>query len=562
MAAKAVLSLASASILALHCLAAHAAPGQAPRAAAVETGGEAACTALSRAVLTDTDIISAAFQPANLPISGATARASDGSGSTVSISGLPAFCRVVGRIHPEPGSDIRFEVWLPAQWNGRYLGVGNGGLAGSIRYRDLGDAMRTGHATASTDTGHVAELPHEASWATGNPVKLRDYGWRAIHLTAVNAKQLVAAYYGRAADKSYFQSCSNGGRQGLMEASRFPEDYDGILAGAPAAQITRSIGTMLWTQQAQRAPGAALRPEQMLFLQGEVLRQCDRLDGLNDGLIDDPRVCRPDLARLSCGKSSAPQCFSAPQIKALGQIYAGPPRPADAPRSFAFLASGAEAGNPVPFLGWDGYITAGGKAPPQGSLLAAGVLQSLMSPPLGPVENFNWKTDPPRISAALSGVLDVQPDLSRFFEHGGKLILYHGWADAAIPPEQTIDFYDNVFKQSGPKAAASTRLFMIPGMQHCMGGTGAELFGELNAPAKDARPENNIAMALRQWVEGGRAPESVIGVSRAAPASSGAAPARERLHCAFPARAVLTPGADPDKAASYVCPPADAAHQR
>ena len=354
--------------------------------------GDLKCAALARVALADTEIVSAAFQPADLPISGVSVSASDGSGASRVLSGLPAFCRVAGRIHPEPGSDIRFEVWLPAEgWNGRYMGVGNGGFAGSIRHKDLGATISAGYATASTDTGHANENPGDASWAPGNPAKLRDFGWRAVHLTAVNAKRLIAAYYGRPVDRSYFQSCSNGGRQGLMEASRFPEDYDGILAGAPASQFTRLAMAMAWTQQVQHPAGTAFRPEQMKYLQDEVLRQCDSRDGLKDGLINDPRMCRVNVAKLSCAKSSSPQCFSAPQVKALRKLYAGPPKLNGKTVAFAFPPSGAEAGRPVPFLGWDRWIVATGEKPSLHSIFSRGVLQDMMEPPV-----HRWRGSPGR----------------------------------------------------------------------------------------------------------------------------------------------------------------------
>lgn len=516
--------------------------------------GQTGCSTLARLRLADTEITSATVQPAQLAIPGVTVSASDGSGVSVPVSGLPAFCRVEGRIHPEPGSDIRFEVWLPAEgWNGRYMGVGNGGFAGSIRYKDLADTARAGYATASTDTGHDEKATPQASWAPGNPAKLRDYGWRAVHLTTSNAKQLIAAYYGRPADKSYFQSCSNGGRQGLMEASRFPEDFDGILAGAPSAQMTTAVMAQVWSQQVQSRPGAAFRPEQMRFLQDEVLRQCDSRDGRKDGLIDDPRNCRVDVAMLSCAKSDSTQCFSAPQLNALRQLYAGPPKLNGRTVAFAFPPSGAELGRPVPFLGWDGFIAAGGARPPQQTMLAKGTIKDLMARPLTSIETFNWKTDPPKLTASLSEVIDARPNLARYFARGGKLIIYHGWADAAIPPGQTIAFHQAILKHSGPKAVSSTRLFMIPGMQHCFGGTGAELFGEMRAADDEASPEDNISMALRQWVERGRVPDSVIGSS--SPPQDQSEPYRKtrRLHCAFPKRSVLTKGADPDTAASYSC---------
>jgi feruloyl esterase len=559
MAAKAAPILAFLCVLALAGWAVSASANDALQGASakakIETSmlppsGDSKCAALKRVALADTLIVSASVQPAQLPVTGAVA--SDDSGRPGSVSGLPAFCRVVGRIHPEPGSDIRFEVWLPTEdWDGRYMGVGNGGFAGSINYKGMAAAISVGQASASTDTGHVGS--NDAAWARGNPAKVRDYGWRAMHLTAVNAKGLINAYYGRPADKSYFQSCSNGGRQGLMEASRFPEDYDGILAGSPAAQMTNLIMAVLWNEHVQRPAGAAIRPEQIQHLQDEVLTQCDSLDGQSDRLVDDPRNCRVNVAKLSCDASNSPQCFSGEQVDALRQIYEGPPKLNGQTVALAFPPSGAEVGRPVSFLGWERWIAGGGEEPLVSAIYPRGLLEDMVTPPITPVEAFNWKTDPPKLIAALGDVLDVQPDMKEYFARGGKLIMYHGWADAAIPPQQTIEFYNAILEQSGRESANSVRLFMIPGMQHCYGGTGAELFGQMSAPSQSARPENNISMALQYWVERGQAPVSVVG-TKGFPLETLVAPdEQQRLHCAFPMQAVLTPGTDPDKATNYTC---------
>jgi feruloyl esterase len=512
------------------------------------------CAALSQVLLPDTEIVSASVQSPNEPVVSVGVRGAGEARTPVSVTVRSSFCRVAGRIRPEPGSDISFEVWLPLDaWNGRFMGVGNGGFAGSIRYRDLAEAVNAGYATASTDTGHDESVTPLASWAPGNPEKLRDYGWRAVHLMTQAAKQLVVAFYDRPAKSSYFQSCSNGGRQGLMEAARFPNDYDGILAGAPAAQMTKAVMSQIWVQQVQARPGAAFRPEQMAFLQAEVLDQCDAIDGLEDRLVDNPSMCRIDVSQLSCENSGSASCFSPPQVEALRLLYSGPPTSNGRNIAFPFPASGAEAGRPIPFLGWDGYIAAGGERPPQQIILTQGVLGDLATPPLASIEDFDWETDPAQMSAALGGVLDVEPDLTEYFERGGKLIIYHGWADAAIPPQQTIDFYTSVLQQSGPAALHSSRLFMIPGMQHCYGGTGAELFGATSPAGDGAQPENNISMALRLWVETGRVPDAVIGTRTPSAEFPEIRPGEERLHCAFPKRAVLMSGTDPGAAENYVC---------
>ncbi|WP_189621798.1 tannase/feruloyl esterase family alpha/beta hydrolase [Novosphingobium colocasiae] len=529
--------------------------GQALSAPAQIAPGDASrCDALARIALPDTEIVTAVFQSENLPVSSASYTAADRSKVGAPISGLPAFCRIAGRIHPEPGSDIRFEAWLPTErWNGRYMGVGNGGFAGSIRFKEMGETISAGYATASTDTGHDERVTPMATWAPGNPVKVRDYGWRAVHLTTAVAKRLVAAFYGRPADKSYFQSCSNGGRQGLMEAARFPDDFDGILAGAPAAEMTTAVMSHVWSQQAQSKPGAAFRPEQMKFLQNEVLRQCDALDGRTDNLIDDPRTCKVNTAKLSCANSKSPLCFSAAQVQALNRLYAGPTKRAGKAPAFAFPASGAEAGRPVPFLGWDGFIAAGGERPPQQVGLALGMIRDMLSPSISSIDAFDWTRDPALLTAKLGPDINVPPNLEKFFARGGKLIIYHGWADAAIPPAQTIALRKAILKRSGPRAGQSMRLFMIPGMQHCFGGTGSEIFGEMTGADDKAQAETNISMALRQWVEHGRVPESVIGTSSPAPGQTENFRPISRLHCVYPKQASLKRGADPASPLNYTC---------
>ncbi len=473
-------------------------------------------------------------------------------GST--ISGLPSFCRVIGSIHPEAGSDIRFEVWLPTEsWSGRLMGAGNGGLAGSISYIDLASAVKAGQVGASTDTGHSGN-PIDSSWAKGHFERVRDYGWRAMHLTTVTAKTLVQRFYGRAPDHAYFASCSNGGRMGLMEASRFPDDYDGILAGAPASAATKLIMSHIWVTQAQMSPGAAIRPDQVKLLQREVLSQCDGLDGRTDGLVADPRQCRFDAAKLACGTNSSPQCFPPPQLAALKKIHDGPKDRAGRQIAFGFPATGSESGVPVSFFGWEGSLAkGGGKGPVQSAF--PGVMLNLPPQPIASDEAFDFNKDPARVAATLSPDVDPQPDLRRFFAHGGKLVMWHGWADATIPPQYSLSFHQRILNSSGPRAKTQMRLFMAPGVQHCFGGPGPDMFGQIGAPPTSDTPDRNVATALIDWVEKGRTPQSLVGRLGIAgmtgmPATG---PEKQRLICAYPAKAVLSPDGDPDKASSYQC---------
>lgn len=467
-----------------------------------------------------------------------------------------AFCRVVGHIRPTASSDIGFEVWMPSTgWDGRLHGIGIGGFAGAIDYYTLGQGVRAGQAAVATDTGHRGNM-QESAWSKGHPEAVRDYSWRAIHLSTVAAKQLVAAFYGRRPDKSYFVGCSGGGRQGLVQAARFPEDYDGILAGSPAANFTELAMALVNAHQAQSVSGAAMRPSQAKFLQEEVLRQCDASDGQQDGLVADPRQCRFDASKLLCSNSNSPQCFSEAQVGALRRIHAGPRNSAGRQLAGGYLPSGSEAGDPSPMLGWESYLMSGGASGSAGRGLADGMLDGLIQKPFATVESFNFDRHPPLLAAA-SRELDAPANLSRFFARGGKLIIWHGWADAAIPPEASLRYYANMMRLSGQRAKDAVRLFVVPGVQHCFGGAGPDSFGQAGAPAASETPERNMVMALQSWTEGKRpAPEAFVGRRGHSGGMMGAGapgPERQRLLCAWPRKAVLRAGADPDQAASYTC---------
>jgi feruloyl esterase len=528
-----------------------AAPGPSPAATDID-----ACARLAGLKLEHGQVESATAQAAKAPVQGARLPGMSGNpGEGSPVAGLPAFCRVVGSLHPEPGSNIRFEVWLPADgWDGRLNGIGTGGFAGSIDYLTLGLSLKAGQVGASTDTGHAGSA-FESAWAKGHPEKVRDYGWRSIHLTTVAAKTIVGNFYGRRPERAYFIGCSGGGRNGLMEASRYPEDYDGIIAGAPAAMWSDLGLAMINTAKAQSAPRAAIRTDQARLLQAEVLRQCDSLDGQADGLVADPRQCQFDASKLACGASDSPQCFTPPQIAALQTIQAGPRDTKGRQVVGGYPPSGSEAGTPAPQLGWEGYILTKPGAQPQGGPLVAGLLRDVVQKPFATPTSFDFDKDTARLRKALATDLDVKPDLRRFFDRGGKLILWHGWADAAIPPDNTLKFHQRVLSSSGPRARDSTRLFMVPGVQHCMGGTGPAAFGQLNAPQPGDTPERSMAAALQAWVETGRTPQTLV-ARRGFGGVMGmpeAKPERQRLLCAYPAQAVLRDGADPDQAASYAC---------
>ncbi len=514
--------------------------------------GDDTCARLATGKFGQVEILSARTQPAGVAIDHAALGKSMGPSPA---AGLPEFCRVVGRIVPEPGSDIRFEVWMPTKtWDGRFHGVGIGGYAGAFDYLTLSLAVKAGQAGVATDTGHQASM-QDSAWANGHPQRVRDYGWRAIHLSTVAAKKLVTAFYGRGPEHSYFVGCSGGGRQGLMEAARFPDDYDGVLAGAPAASWTDLAVAMINPVQAQLPPGAAIRPDQAPLIQEEVLRQCDAVDGQVDGLVADPRQCRFDVSKLACGTSASAKCLAPAQITALQRIYAGPRDARGRQIAAAYLPGGSEVGVPMSVLGWEGYILKGANGQPGGEGLVSGLLRDLVPRPFATPATFDFNKDPARLKAALSADLDAPATLGAFFARGGKLIVWHGWADAAIPPGATLRYRDAVLQRSGARAKNAMRLFMVPGTQHCMGGTGPDSFGQMNAPQQGDTPERSVVAALQAWVEGGKAPETLV-ARRGVGGLMGmraSGPERQRLLCAFPRKAVLKPGADPDQASSYSC---------
>jgi len=503
------------------------------------------CAALAATALSDVTIERATLQPEGEPVEGAMIPDPSGAPNPVPVSGLPAFCRILGSAKPEAGSDVRFEVWLPSEaWSGRFTGGSNGGFAGYIAYGDLAAAVAAGHAGASTDTGHIGSTDVDSAWAKGRAERVRDYGWRAIHVMTVVAKKLIATYYGRGPDHSYFMGCSNGGRQGLMEAWRYPEDYDGILAGAPAARFTALTPSFISTVQAQLPEGAALRADQIPLLQSESLKQCDALDGQTDGLVAAPWACRLDTASFLCGTNTTPACFTPPQLGALTQILEGRRDRYGRRLALGYLPSGAEAGP----LGWGAWLAAAGGATTPHAIFARGLLQDLMQQPTATPETFDFDRDQQAFETALGPDLDVEPRMRRFFERGGKLILWQGWADAGVPAQLTLAFHLAVARDAGSLANDALRLFMVPGVQHCGFGTGPDLLGQNGAPPPDASPERSLGAALQAWVETDRVPNSVIGGF-----SSDAT--RERLVCAFPKRAVLRAGKDPNRGESYACRP-------
>jgi Tannase and feruloyl esterase len=463
---------------------------------------------------------------------------------------LPAFCRVVADDKPTSDSDIKIEVWLPASgWNGKFRGQGNGGFAGEIDYRGLGIAVLQGYASAATDTGHAA-LGTDARWALGHPQKIIDYGHRAIHEMTSIGKATVKAFYGDDPKYSYFASCSNGGRQALMEAQRYPQDYNGILAGAPANYWTHLLSSALWDEQATTIPADSYIPSSKIpAIANAVLAACDAQDGVKDGILNDPRMCHFDPATMLCKEGNSDSCLTPPQATALKKLYEGA-HDSKGRQIFPGFAPGGEEGPG----GWGLWIT--GDGPGRALLFAFGT--GYFSDMVYGKADWDYKKAKLDDAVAASDrkfrdiLNSTDPNMKAFEAHGGKLIVYHGWNDAAISPLNAISYYQAVVKTMGQAVADSfVRLYMVPGMQHCGGGPGPNVFGQLGmSPENDA--QHNIYLALEEWVEKGTPPSAIIASKLEGDAPTGKVQMTRPL-CVYPAEANYKGSGDTNDAANFAC---------
>lgn len=394
---------------------------------------------------------------------------------------LPAFCRVEASLHPTPASDVGVELWLPASgWNGSFLGVGNRGWGGSISYGLLAEGLAAGYATASTDTGHRGG---GAEFAHGHPERVVDAGWRAVHEMTVQGKAVTRTFYGSSPRRSIWNGCSLGGRQGLMEAQRFPEDYDAIIAGDPASNLTDLYASRLaWWQATRTEPPVSA--ETWRIVHDAVLNACDASDGVKDGVVGNPEACRADPAALACSGGSGGACLQPAQVAAVRALTS----PVPASKGGRVLSAGFAPGSE---LGWNAVA---GAQPENNSV---GLFRFIVTgEPAWDPRTFDLARDVPRAKAAADVIDAVDPDLRPFFARGGKLLLYHGWADPQTPPGNTIAYQRRVTEKTGSRAASQgMRLFMLPGVGHCEGGPGADRFDKVGAAAR--------------WLESGVAPSSI-----------------------------------------------------
>jgi feruloyl esterase len=437
------------------------------------------------------------------------------------INGLPQFCRVAATLKPSADSDIRMEVWLPTStWNGKYFGVGNGGFAGTISYAAMAPVLSRGYAVASTDTGHQG-TGFEGSWAPGHPEKQIDFGYRAVHEMTLRAKAIVEAFYSSAPPYSYWSGCSTGGRQGLLEAQRFPADYDGMIAGAPVNSWNRLVTQIIGIKDA----AATIPPTKYPVIHKAVMTRCDALDGVTDNILEDPRKCTFDPAVLQCKDDNTSSCLTTSEIAAVKKIY----EPLRSPRTGEEVFPGLPVGSE---LNWPGI--------PRGFPIAENYYKYVvLNNPTWDFHTIDYDVDLAKaemVDNAVGKFVAVAPGLHEFKKRGGKLIQYHGFGEPEIPPLSSINYRESLLKEFGARELDEFySLFMVPGMAHCRGGVGAT-------------DQFDLVAALEQWVERGITPNRIT----ASHMTNGVVD-RTRPLCRFPQVARWNGIGSTDEAASFEC---------
>lgn len=484
---------------------------------------------------------------------------------------LPAFCRVYGFSRPVPGSRIGFEVWMPmGGWTGRMQLVGGGAYVSNISYEDMIPKLDDGDVAVGTDTGHTGT---DLKFGWHHRDRIIDFGYRAVHETAVAAKAITAAFYGTPARYAYFSGCSTGGYQALSEAQRYPHDFDGIIAGAPGNNRTNLTLAFLWNYLANHRPGDDAHPilsnADLLLLNHAVVRACDTLDGVADGVISYPPACRFDVASLRCKRGDTPgTCLSAEQIAAAEKIYAGPRDARTGVQIFPGLPFGSEGVLSDPAAthpGWSGYWseTANPNEPSRADLFRYWVFDD----PDWNWWKFDWGKDVDTVRARLSPIFDaVDPNLDPFASGGGKMILFIGWQDPVGSAYEAINYYDAVraLQPGATDAERNTatqqflRFYMIPGMGHCAGGPGASYVSTATRdsapPVRDAT--HDMLLAMEAWVEKGVAPGTLIATHYAGGTDKDPADKRpiafQRPLCVYPERPAYR-GGPTAQASSFAC---------
>jgi feruloyl esterase len=484
---------------------------------AIPLSAAGSCESLISLQLPSTTITSAKVEPA-----GDAVRFTVMTGPYPRTRPIPDACRVAATLTPSSDSELRMEIWMPvSDWNGKYQAVGNGAFNGNINVRSVMTALARGYAASSTDTGHTGG---GASWALGHPEKVIDFGWRAMHETAVASKKIIESYYGNAPKFSYFNGCSAGGRQGMKAAQRFPADFNGIIAGAPGLDWTgRAAQAVRIAKRLEQNEAARLGQAQRQLLHNAVVESCDLMDGVKDGVLENPRRCKFDPGVLECKSADAASCLTPPQVETARMIYSAAVNP-KTKRAINGLAPGSELG--WTDLGWTASARATGLD--QFRFLVFG-------DPTWDVQKFNFESDIVLAEERNDAINALDPNLGSFISRGGKLIQYHGWSDPQIAPAGTTQYYDRVVEAVGDRVHRSYRLFMAPGMGHCSGGEGPNTFDMLTA--------------LERWVEAGLAPEQIT----ASITRPTAMLDRSRPLCPYPQVAMYTGAGSTDDARNFAC---------
>lgn len=464
-----------------------------------------------------------------------------------SLTGLPSFCRVRGVAKPTQRSNIQFEVWLPiSNWNGRIQMVGNGGYSPAMNLGQLATLVGSGSVAVATDTGHSGDAD-DLTFGNGNDDAIADWGYRSVHASIVQAKALVTTFYGKPAQKTYFLGCSTGGHQGLVEAHRYPEDFDGILAGAPANNRTNLNLSFLWRFIVTHTPGdtrTLLTPADLERANNAVMGQCDGLDGVRDGVVADPMACKFDEKRLQCSAGKTNDCLSEKQVEIMKKIYDPLKRRDTGDEIYTGWVAGSEwvkgAG------GWHRYW-----ADPNnpGQPMRVEYFRGwAYGDPNWNWWSFDWAKDVDFVRKRLGPMTDMREvDLGAFRKRGGKIIFYHGWVDPVVSALDTIAYFEGL-KRANPDASEFARLFMVPGMGHCSGGPGATNFSF----AMDSDADHDAVLALQRWVEEGRAPDRIV-ATRYTERTPASGVAMTRPLCSWPRVPTYTGKGSTDDAANFEC---------
>jgi feruloyl esterase len=434
---------------------------------------------------------------------------------------LPAHCRVAATLAPSTDSRIAMELWLPTDtWNGKFLAVGNGGWAGSIQTGAMAAGLRRGYATASNDTGHTGG---SASFAVGHPEKLIDFAYRAMHEMTVQSKAMLQAFYRRAPRLSYYQGCSTGGRQGMMEAQRYPDDFDAIIAGAPVYNMVHmNVSQVALQVDMLRHPSRLVSPAQVKKFAETVVAACDQRDGVKDGIVGEPRACTVDPAVLACKAGETGDCLTAPQVE-------------NARSAWAPAMLNGKAVYPGRSPGFEGEWRIPAAGAPLNPLFTDMVRYVGRQDPNFDPMTFDFEADLARALKNGGFIEATNPDLSKFKARGGKLLLYHGWADPGPAPENTINYAEAVASKLGGAQDDWMRVFLMPGVGHCGGGVGPD--------------QADFLGALERWREAGEAPGRIV----ATRPGRGAQARMSRPLCPHPQVARYTGRGSTDDEKSFAC---------